>query len=300
MYTIIFYLLYNLVDQKINLGYMFIVIFLGLFGYCFLGVRWFIHINLFSKKMDLLEAVNMEFISKFLNFISPFQLSIPFRSFYLKKHNIHVSNSLSLSFFDLANDLTVATLIILISSLFFNTELKYVFVIPFVVMVLMFLFVNPIYSLLKNIGKKINNKILKIIAKNLARLVESVKIYSKNPKSYFFLIISILFLWFIRIIRMFFIGKALCVSIPIYAMAFASCFSFIIGFLSRVPGGIGVNEISGMLILQNYVPQETALSIFLIERIVITSLVMGLGGSLFVRRYGTKFLKFIKKLKKTE
>ena len=111
--AIIVYLSY-IVQAKINYVYLGAALVLGLLGYLMLGFRWYVHINLFCK-FSLKEAVKLEFISKFLNFISPFQLSIPFRSFYLK-NKLKISQSLALSLLDLSTDLMITSLLIAIMS----------------------------------------------------------------------------------------------------------------------------------------------------------------------------------------
>ena len=100
--------------------------------------------------------------------------------------------------------------------------------------------------------KTIGYYLFKIIKRR--KLARSIKNYSINIgiKEWFYIIMFTLIRWTLDFLTVYFIALAVGIKLNFFVMSFAFSVSTIMGFLSGLPGGLGVREFSILFILERF------------------------------------------------
>ena len=267
--------------------YAYLVTFaiVGLFS-----ARWKNNTLTLGKNVGMKGLINMEFMSTFAKFLSPFQLNIPFRSFFLKDYDVEISDSISLSVFELFIEFLVACIGVAALGVFLGYDYLFILFIPLVLMAAFFVLRAPATAFFSNMRKKAkrpwSHKVLDVLI-DLPRAIEK---YSARFDRAVILFILTVTIYLFKAFRMWLIIRAFDLYVPFWVVAFLICAVSILSVISRIPMGIGVQELTGILLFSPFMEADYAFSVLLVARIIGTSVILVFGGGLFVLTY-TKNIK---------
>ena len=264
------------IELDINYYYIFMAVSAAILGNVLLALRWEVNLYLIKKRIPLIKLFCMESIGKMLKFLTPFQLNIPYRYIFLKKYNIPGNAIVSFSIFELFVELVVSLSCVMVLGFIFTTYLDNIYIF-LILLAVIFLFLIGLSSsfLISKINFK--NKILNKIKHYISITIKGFNLFIKKPYSLLFLSSYTFIFFLLRVLHVYFVVLALSMDIPFAYLFFVVIVSFIAGALSRIPGGLGVTEATGVLLLQQYGTAYHILSIFIIDRIITTSSILTLG-----------------------
>lgn len=283
VFAVLFIAMSKLVDRSVSytyigIGFCFVVVALSL-----LGLRWYIHLKPLSSSIRVFQTIRMECVSKFLNLLSPFQLSVPFRAYYLKKLSIPVGIPVSLSFFEMINDLMVSSMFIVVGYIILGKSLSAIFLVPLAAVFAWIVLPLDLRVFFHKKKENASHRVSRFLFKQLIHMNSGTLHYNQHRGQYVsFLVVTVL-LWVVRITYFYCVMVALGLDIPLAALAVAFCLGQIAGFLSRVPSGLGVVEVTGAAVLSAYVSTADALAIFIAARILVMTVQLVLGGFCFFK-----------------
>ncbi|MCT4592730.1 MAG: flippase-like domain-containing protein [Anaeromicrobium sp.] len=225
-----------LVFKNFNYGYLPMILCLAPLNYFFRYIKWSYylkssHINVPSKDNVLI------FLSGLAMTISPGKVGEFLKSYVLKeKYNVPYSKSSPLIIGERFTDGISVLILSFLGGLYFKDQLFLLFVI--LLLVIGFIYIIGNKKIIYGILKKIHN--IKYIRKHEVAFInfyENIYTILKGR----ILLVSILIglvSWFFEGVVIYFTIKALGGYISIWASVFIVSFSFILGALSMIPGGL--------------------------------------------------------------
>ena len=300
LYTAVIYYLNKNFDLNFNYGYVFAAFIVGYVPvHLTFALLWKLYLRVMGHKVKFKTTAIMELISGFMKMISPFQLNIPFRAFYLKRFNISASEVIGFSMLHLLLEVAVISMCTLILGYLFGSTVSTIFIIPLIIVGLLFLFSNSIEKIISKFRGKLKPGLLSKIVKALEKIPYAGRLCRQHPSIIFYAIGFIMIIYLIRALRISIIALSLGANLPLDYAFYVICFSSVIVTLSRVPGGVGIREVTGMILLRSIMPEGIALSVFVVDQIIGLSLIAVLGGGLFAKIFHGDIKTFIKNRKKT-
>jgi len=252
-----------------------------------------------DKPRPFREAIIIDFISRFLYYVSPFKLNVPAKVILLnKKSNISIKESAALVSFEYALDtvITVVFGIAGVSFLFKNASLASITYIVSFVMLLFAIFISMPDRFFDIIDKKFNQIKYARLQKTLSRISSSIVAMRGtwinilfNKQMYPILIITIVS----EIISAYsakFIFLSMGFDIPLIWVLLVVAAATVTGGVSNIPGGLGVMEAAMVLLFTSMeIPRDISIAFVLIYR--LSTLAPILTGYIFSLRLGSEYIK---------
>lgn len=279
----IFYFIENKEDFKFVLStdwkYLIVIFFFASSNYFLNGVFIKVILNIFNKRINLIEAFYISIISSLGNYFLPMRGGAVIRSVYLKKN------------FDFSYSYFVSTLygfyiIVFLVNAFLgllslvvidiNNDVPlmlYVFFGLLLMMMILLTFIKIPFEKVKNIKYRIVNKIFNLLKK----IFDGWSIIVENKEVLFNLIVITFLSFFASTILFYFEFKALGISVSIFNVILYSCLSGVSLLVSLTPGSLGIRE--GIYLLTSNVlgiKNEQVMQLALLDRglIVLTLLIL--------------------------
>jgi len=231
----------NIISIKERLNYFyFIGVFSGIFVIALLRVvRWLVLLKPIKQNISFLNIIEIYSGSQVLNYAAPGKWAVPARAFFLKKlESVAITRSIPSLVSELFLDISGMfglLLSIAIAGGYFHQ------IIGMFQQRLLGTLIG--FSILIGLGAMIFY-FLKGKNRLLDNLFSAVKTSFKQRK-YFFIAFSLTFvILLLSFLCDLLILRALGLIVPYHFVIMAFSFSAIMGFLSPLPGGIGVNELS--------------------------------------------------------
>ena len=230
------------------IGWLFIL-GLSLFNYIVRFLRWEKYIEVSSgKTIPIAEHVGI-YLSGFSLTTTPGKAGEAIRSFYIQRHGVSLTQSLSTLFVERVVDFISMALLSILAAVYFEEYAVPLIIIGFVcVSVLPIIHSQTVLGVVARLGQKLPQKLAGILGQIL-KLIDSSAVLLKNRYLYGGLVIGLI-AWgaegysFYLILGYLDIEAGVFLAISIYAIA------VLIGALSFMPGGLGGTEaVMGVLLV---------------------------------------------------
>ncbi len=258
----------------------------------FFGLRWMNNLTIVKHSIPFKNIFEMEALSKLFKVLTPFQLDIPFRSFYLKSFKVPIMRSASLSLFELLIDLFISSIFVLVIGQAIPLGFpKWLLVIPLFLFVLLLFFskyfVKP-FMVFK--GKYIQK-----IAKLLSEIPETIHLFAKLKLRVIVALILSALIFILRASVVYAVALALSIQIDFYLILLTVCVSAIIVFFSRIPGAVSIPATGGLM-LHSTIGAELGVILFGIEQIIGYTVIFLVGGFASLEQF-SRIKQFLSKKK---
>jgi len=254
-----------------------------------------------DKSRPFHEALIIDFISKFLYYISPFKLNVPAKAILLnKKSNISLRESVALVSFEYALDtvITVSLGIAGVSILFKNTSLTSITYIVSFVMLMFAFFISMPEGFFQSMDKKFSQikhvklqKMLSHVSGSIFAIRGTWINIIFNRQMYPILLIT----FFSNIIVGYsakFIFLSMGYDVPLIPLIMVVAASTVTGGVSNIPGGLGVMEATMVILFTSLeIPMDISIAFVIIYR--LSTLAPILTGYIFSLRLGSGFFEHI-------
>ncbi len=252
-----------------------------------------------GKPRPFEDAIKIDFISRFLYYVSPFKLNVPAKAILLnKKSNISLRESAALVSFEYALD-TVLSVVLGIAGVLFlfkNTSLTSITYIVSFVVLLFAIFISMPDRILEAIDKKFNQIRHARLQKTLSRISSSIIAMRGTWINILFnrQMYPVLFITIIAEIISGYSSKFIFLSmgydVPLIPIILVVAAAGVAGGVSNIPGGLGVMEAAMVLLFTNLdVPKDISIAFVLIYR--LSTLAPILTGYIFSLRLGSDYIK---------
>ena len=272
----------NLLIQVKNPGYIIVSLFLFLSSIVIIALRTSFFIkSIGEKSCSLLKLVKIEFIGKFFYYVFPTRLNVPAKAVLLSKESgISKGNAISITTFEYALDVGIMFILGLLGlSIFFQNffdeitlnKIIYSVILLFVVVLVFFIipksFFKKCLAKLEKVKASLFRKVLLFSWKIIVKIRETWPKMLLNKQT--FPVVFILILnWILVALSTEFIFLAYYDYVPFLWVLTVSVVAVLIGGISQIPGGLGLKEITLVLLFTFLgVPEQIALTSALLSRI---------------------------------
>lgn len=270
----------------------------------------------YGIKIGFSKLVKVFFMSKIIYLLIP-KMNILVRGFLFNRYlKVPIGTALSALSIETALDGTFQALMALVFVLIFSEYLPESTPIAAALVFCLLAVFSIMIAILLNKGNKFSNflnskfgdfknKLLKRLSKLIINFTTSLEKGSKLfiTKRYFLpLSLFSLSIFVFGILRLWFVFEAFGLDVPLSLIFFASSISIFIGWISFIPGGIGVREVTAVAIYSSagFHPAIATITLALIfDRIIFSAFITAVGGYFGVANYKT-IKEYLKNLKEKQ
>ncbi len=263
-------------------------------AYIFFFFTSAIRMNYFLKSLDnktynLKTLIKIEFISKYIYYITPSKLYVPAKALLLNKLcNIRKSTGIAITSFEYVIDATITIFLALCGTTFLFRESLNISPDKLTLMLITIIALTIIYistpqrfiEHIHNKANKLSNKSIKKIATATINLIKTTRntwnelLFNKKMK--YILPITTLQLVIIAVpTKLLFLSMT--TNIPLVWIIAVSASALFISGISQIPGGIGIREGTAIILYSALgIPKEITLIVVLTSRLyTIIPLILG-------------------------
>jgi len=256
--------------NQLSLTAISVIIAIRIIDYYYYSLISKIFIYAFNEKISITKVILMNSSIYLTKYFSPLNISLPLRIFLMKKIvNIPYTKGTAIIFSNLVLSYFTSTVLGIIALLYFSINIfslvNTIRILSILILIGSIFFISLIILIIKGGYKPIINKITTNL-KNLKR-------YLSNIKTHIIIIVFFMkiFGFFINAIMMKILIMDLNETINILPLFLIQTIPLLIGALSMLPLGIGVEEVSLIFLLtQLNITPETALTTAIANRIIHT------------------------------
>lgn len=252
-------------------------------SFTFLGVQYYLIRRQFGESFRIKDMILFPIVMNLWGFVIPFQGSLLFRTvFFVKKYNMRISESFSISFYLFLVILSFTGVFGILFTIYNDLLFSWVFFVSvlFLINPIIIVFSNTILSKLGNTSYEMVNRVRSFIQSmvgNMSMLFVNVKftllIFAVSILHYMFSI-----LWY------YWISFALGFDLSFVAVGLISSLMSISLIFKVTPGNLGVAQLvtGGFMGLAGTSPEEAVLiTLFATANILVLAFTIGLAGNFY-------------------
>lgn len=265
-----------------------IAFFILFFTTCAIRMSYFIK-SLDNKSHNIITLTKIEFISKYIYYITPSKLYLPAKAILLNKLcKIRKSTGLAIISLEYAIDTVITTAIALCGTLYLfkdtlNISPSILIFLLTAIITLSFIYISIPRKIIETLSAKANRIDNKSIKKYTTFTINIVKMTQNtwreiifNKKMRYILPITIIQITIAAIsTKLLFLSMA--TNVPILWIITVSASAVFVSGISQIPGGIGIREGTAIILYSTVgVPKEISLIVVLLSRVyTVIPLILG-------------------------
>jgi len=262
--------------------------------YMFFFLTSAVRMNYFLKSLDnktnnIKTLIKIEFISKYIYYITPSKLYIPAKALLLNKLcNIRKSTGIAITSYEYAIDATATIFLALCGTIFlfresFNISQNELTFMLIAIIALIIIYISAplkFIDLLSGKANKLNNKCIKKIATSTINIIKTTRATWReltfNKKMRYILPATIIQITLAAAsTKLLFLSMS--TNIPLLWIIAVSASAIFVSGISQIPGGIGIREGTAIILYAALgIPKEITLIVVLTSRLfTIIPLILG-------------------------